>query len=189
MPVVPVMCTIWRSKAPCAPVTAAPQAATACRSRGGRQDGRRLCGVGSGAAVPQQRMANMPQRWRVKRLCPIALALLLGGLTLTLAAAGAAAQAPTDVDLHLVLAVDVSGSVNEARFELQKRGYVAAFRNPRLLEAIQSGVARRIAVTMLQWTGPPLQIQVVPWRLISGEASMQDQADVRERNTATVFGG
>ena len=131
----------------------------------------------------------MPQRWRVKRLCPIALALLLGGLALTLQAADAAAQAPTDVDLHLVLAVDVSGSVNEARFELQKRGYVAAFRNPRLLEAIQSGVARRIAVTMLQWTGPHLQIQVVPWRLISGEASMHALADAIDSTPRQLFGG
>src|SRR5215475_8789030 len=190
MPVVPVMCTIWRSKAPCAPVTAAPQAATACRSRGGpRQDGRRMRSVGSGAAVPQQRMANMPQRFRLKRLCPITFTLLLGGLTLTLVAAGAAAQAPTDVDLHLVLAVDVSGSVNEARFELQKQGYVAAFHNPRLLEAIQSGVARRIAVTMLQWTGPHLQIQVVPWRLISGEASMHALADAIDSTPRQLFGG
>ncbi len=37
------------------------------------------------------------------------------------------------VDLALVLAVDASGSVDQARFELQKQGYVAAFRHPRVI--------------------------------------------------------
>src|SRR5262245_52691387 len=61
------------------------------------------------------------------------------------------------VDLQLVLAVDASGSVSEQRFELQKQGYVAAFRSRQLLQAIGSGTTRAIAVTMTQWTGPVLQ--------------------------------
>jgi len=130
----------------------------------------------------------MPQRRRMRRWWPMALALVLGAVGLTLGAA-AGAEAPADVDLHLVLAVDVSGSVNEARFELQKQGYVAAFRNPRLLEAIRSGAAQTIAVTMLQWTGPHLQIQVVPWRRISGEASMHALADAIESAPRQLFGG
>ena len=54
-----------------------------------------------------------------------------------LGAAPAAAQ--TAVDLQLVLAVDASGSVDQYRFELQKQGYVAAFRHRRVLKAIRSG--------------------------------------------------
>jgi Protein of unknown function (DUF1194) len=123
-----------------------------------------------------------------------ALATLSLGLLL---AAVSHAGAQGNVDLQLVLAVDVSGSVSEARFELQKRGYVAAFRDPRLLQAIQSGSQRRIAVTMLQWTGPALQVQVgpalqvqvVPWRLISGEASMHALADAIESTPRQLFGG
>jgi hypothetical protein len=71
------------------------------------------------------------------------------------------------VDLQLVLAVDASGSVDQRRFELQKQGYVAAFRDPRVLQAIQAGATQAIAVTMVQWTGPALQIQVLPWTLIN----------------------
>src|SRR5262245_58411164 len=56
-----------------------------------------------------------------------------------LAGIGTSAQAQAPVDLQLVLAVDVSGSVNQTRFELQRDGYVAAFRNARVLETIQSG--------------------------------------------------
>ena len=81
------------------------------------------------------------------------------------------------VDLQLVLAVDTSGSVSEQRFELQKQGYVAAFRSPQLLRAIGSGTTRTIAVTMTQWTGPALQIQVMPWMLIKDEASMHAFAE------------
>ena len=59
------------------------------------------------------------------------------------------AAAQTAVDLQLVLAVDASGSVDQYRFELQKRGYVAAFRHARVLNAIRSGANQAIAVTML----------------------------------------
>jgi hypothetical protein len=62
------------------------------------------------------------------------------------------AAAQTAVDLQLVLAVDASGSVDQVRFELQKRGYVAAFRHARVLQAIRSGANQAIAVTMVQWT-------------------------------------
>src|SRR3974377_86541 len=73
------------------------------------------------------------------------------------------ARAPTEVALMLVLAVDASGSVSQRRFELQKQGYAAAFRNPRVLKAIQSLMTQSIAVTMFQWTGPRLHVHVVPW--------------------------
>src|SRR6266516_768633 len=85
----------------------------------------------------------------------ISLALLM------VLAAATAAVAQTAVDLQLVLAVDTSGSVDQIRFELQKRGYVAAFRHPRVLQAVRSGPNRAIGVTMVQWTGPALQVQVV----------------------------
>src|SRR6266550_2326672 len=77
---------------------------------------------------------------------------------------GAAAQ--TTVDLQLVLAVDASGSVDHYRFELQKRGYVEAFRHPRVLQAIRSGASQSIAVMMMQWTGPSMQVPVTGWSLV-----------------------
>src|SRR6185369_11384992 len=83
----------------------------------------------------------------------------------------APAQSPQSVDLALVLAVDASGSVDRVRFELQKQGYVAAFRHPRVIGAIQSGPAQAIAVIMMQWTGPALQVTAVPWSKISDAAS------------------
>ena len=109
-------------------------------------------------------------------------------LLILLAIAGRAA-AQTPVDLQLVLAVDASGSVDQVRFELQKRGYVAAFRHARVLQAVRSGPNRAIAVTMVQWTGPMLQVQVVGWTLIGGEETAIAFSDAIERAPRQLFGG
>jgi hypothetical protein len=112
-------------------------------------------------------------------------------LTLVLALGGGAAPAFAQavVDLQLVLAVDVSGSVSDERFRLQQQGYARAFRDWRVLEAIRSGGAQAIAVTMTQWTGPSQQAQVVAWMVVSDETSMLALADAIERTTRQLYGG
>src|SRR5262245_19571293 len=105
-------------------------------------------------------------RWPTRRA-----ALGMAALLLALAGNGPA-RAQTMVDLELVLAVDASGSVNMYRFELQRRGYIAALRNPRVLNAILSGNTQSIAISMMQWTGPFLQVEVLPWMLLKDEASV-----------------
>ena len=64
--------------------------------------------------------------------------IVVMALALAWSTAGSRAAAQ-EVDLLLVLAVDASGSVSQARFELQRQGYVDAFRSPRLHRAIASG--------------------------------------------------
>src|SRR2546426_4723989 len=105
------------------------------------------------------------------RMPPVLNAIRLAAVLLLACSVCTPAFAQTAVDLQLVLAVDASGSVDQWRFELQKQGYVAAFRNPRVLHAIQSGATQAIAVTMVQWTGPALPIQVLPWTLIKDETT------------------
>ena len=100
-----------------------------------------------------------------------------------------AARAAPQVDLALVLAVDASGSVSQQRFELQKQGYAAAFRDPRVLNTIRSGGNQSIAVTMFQWTGPQLHIQVVPWMVIRDEGSAGAFAAAIEAAPRQLFGG
>jgi hypothetical protein len=84
-----------------------------------------------------------------------------------------AAQPGREVDLNLALAVDASGSVDRNRFELQRRGYVEAFLDRRVLAAVRSGPHASIGVAMYQWTGPRLQVPVVPWTLIDDQASLR----------------
>ncbi len=115
--------------------------------------------------------------------------LRVGLLLIVLTAALQPARAQTAVDLELVLAVDASGSVSHERFALQQQGYVAAFRDPRLLQVIRSGAAAGIAVTMVQWTGPAMQVQVVPWTLITDETSMRAFADAIDKAPRQLFGG
>src|SRR5271154_5447314 len=98
-------------------------------------------------------------------------------------------QSQTDVAIALVLAVDASGSVDNRRFELQKRGYAAAFRNPQVLSSIRSLMTASIAATMMQWTGPRLHVQVVDWTLIKDEDTANAFAAAIEAAPRQLFGG
>ena len=120
-----------------------------------------------------------------------AIRRILGGVAALLLATGfaAPAAAQTQTDLQLVLAVDASGSVSQQRFELQKQGYVAAFRHPRVLQAILSGLNQSIAVTMFQWTGPALQVITAKWTLINDVGSIRAFADAIEQAPRQLFGG
>lgn len=81
------------------------------------------------------------------------------------------------VDLELVLAVDVSMSMDLDEQRLQRDGYVAAFRDPKLLSAIKDGPNGRIAVTYLEWSGSHSQALIVPWRIIASAEDAKAFAD------------
>jgi hypothetical protein len=87
------------------------------------------------------------------------------------AVAGPAARAQEKVDIALVLAVDVSLSIDDEEFALQRAGYAAAFRNPRVVDAITAGGTGVMAVSYIQWSGASEQKQIIGWRLIRDTAS------------------
>src|SRR5215510_1334566 len=120
---------------------------------------------------------------------PIRSRLSFALIVLAATLLGAPARAQIEVDLKLALMVDASGSVNQYRFELQKRGYAAALRNPRVLGAVLGGRTQSIAISMVQWTGPFLQTVVLPWTLIKDEASIKTAAAVIESTPRRLFGG
>jgi Protein of unknown function (DUF1194) len=78
-------------------------------------------------------------------------------------------SAAEQVDLLLVLAADISHSVDEVKFQLQRSGYAAAFSDPRVIEAIRSGPNGRIAVAFVEWSGPLSQKVVIDWTVIGGD--------------------
>lgn len=100
---------------------------------------------------------------------------LVGSLA-TLAAA-TSARAETPVDLQLVLAVDVSRSIDEVEAELQRRGYVEALTNDRVIDAILSGEHKRIAVCYTEWAGTHYQVIVIDWTLIDSAGSARRFAE------------
>jgi hypothetical protein len=99
---------------------------------------------------------------------------LTGALIVVVSLTARSACAET-VDLRLVLAADVSISVDDEEFRLQRDGYAAAITSVPVLEAIQAGPHRAIAVTFIEWSGPAKQRVVVDWTVI------------RDGEMATVF--
>jgi Protein of unknown function (DUF1194) len=73
------------------------------------------------------------------------------------------------VDLQLVLAADVSRSVDDGEFQLQRQGYAAAFQDPRVLRAIRSGQIGRIAVCYVEWSGPDSLTVIADWTVIADD--------------------
>lgn len=88
-----------------------------------------------------------------------------------LLAASAPLRAGEAVDLALVLAVDVSGSVDAEEARLQRNGYIAAFTDPQVIEAIAGGFLGKIAVIYFEWAGYGYHRVAVDWTVIDGEAS------------------
>lgn len=78
--------------------------------------------------------------------------------------------AGTEVDLLLVLAADISRSLDEKKFSLQREGYAAALTSPRVLKAIESGPHGRIAVCFVEWSGPVAQAVLVDWTFVATAA-------------------
>jgi hypothetical protein len=87
------------------------------------------------------------------------------------------AHAAERVDLLLVLAADVSNSMEESKFRLQRLGYAAAFTNPRVIAAIRAGSIGRIAVAFVEWSGIIQQRIVIDWTMISDDETARQFGD------------
>src|SRR3984957_8626131 len=100
----------------------------------------------------------------------IALVPLAALLLFLMAPAPARAD---DVDLALVLVTDVSRSIDDSEFKLEKDGYASAFTNQKVLEAIQGGPTGRIAVSYLEFASSFEVRTVLDWTVIRDKASAQ----------------
>ena len=77
-----------------------------------------------------------------------------------------AEEPPVWVDAAVVLAADVSRSIDDGEFALQRRGYVQAIQDPKLMDAISTGPHGAIALAYVEWAGESEQKQVVNWAVI-----------------------
>jgi hypothetical protein len=95
-----------------------------------------------------------------------------------LAATSALALAPLDtkaraqekVGMQLILAADVSGSVNPARYRTQQDGYLDALGDPRVLHVISELDPPVLAITFVAWARE--QEVMVPWMRVHDAPSM-----------------
>lgn len=112
----------------------------------------------------------MPKRFAAGVIALIAAAGFLWG------GSGEARAQGEQVDLLLVLAADVSRSVDERKFKLQREGYAAALVNPRVLRAITGGASGRIAVVFVEWASEHEQRVIIDWRVIASESDARDMS-------------
>ncbi|RWE36125.1 DUF1194 domain-containing protein [Mesorhizobium sp.] len=81
------------------------------------------------------------------------------------------------VDVELVLAVDISQSMDEGEFVLQRAGYVDALRHPDFIRAVRSGSNGRIALAYFEWAGVVRDDGVIGWQIVDGQESADAFAD------------
>lgn len=112
---------------------------------------------------------------------------------------GGAAKAPPRhrsggeaVDVTLVLAIDTSLSIADGEAGLQRKGYIQAFRDKRVINAIKGGPVGKIAVTYVEWSGQFQQRILIPWRVLSDVATSEafatelEKAPIAEGNTTSI---
>jgi hypothetical protein len=95
---------------------------------------------------------------------------LLPVLLLAMSVLAPRAMAQEPVDLALVLVVDVSLSVNEERYVLQRDGTAAAIESAEFAKAVDAGANKAVAVTVMEFSDPDRQIVVMPWTRIASAA-------------------
>jgi len=78
-----------------------------------------------------------------------------------------------DVDVALVLVTDVSRSIDDTEFKLEKDGYASAFTDPKVLEAIKSGPAGKIAVSYVEFASSFEVRTVLDWTVIKDRESAE----------------
>ncbi len=97
------------------------------------------------------------------RLCaPVAMLLAL---------CSSAPAAQQQVDVKLVLAFDVSRSMDNEEFGVEREGTAAAFSDPAVIQAIQNGSLGRIAVALVHFSTDQFNRVVVDWTIIKDRPS------------------
>ena len=91
---------------------------------------------------------------------------ILLALCLAVTVAPAWAMAADDVDLALVLVSDVSRSIDDSEFALEKDGYAAAFTSEQVLAAIKGGPLGAIAVAYVEFASGFEVKTVLDWMVI-----------------------
>jgi hypothetical protein len=114
---------------------------------------------------------------------------LLACLACAQAAPLAAPAETIAVDVELVLAVDISHSMDEREFALQRAGYVEALRHPDFIKAVRSGVKGRIALAYFEWAGTVRDDALIAWQVIDNAESANAFADKIEARPFRSFRG
>jgi hypothetical protein len=120
-------------------------------------------------------------RWKTAVAAALALAVA--------ASFGSPARAEDDhADLLLVLSADISRSVDERKFKLQREGYANALTDPRVLRAMAAGPKARIALAFIEWASDGDQVVIVDWTPVGSREEAEGVAK-RVREAPRAFMG
>lgn len=105
-----------------------------------------------------------------RSLAPLLISLATGVLLATPSRVGLAEAEAQRVDTALILAVDVSNSVDEARYSLQMEGIARAIEDAGVIDAITSGTNGGILLALVEWADKAEK--TIDWHLVrnAGEA-------------------
>jgi len=98
------------------------------------------------------------------------------------------ARAEGDVDVALVLVTDVSRSIDDSEYRLEKAGYAAAFTDERVIAAIKGGPLGALAVTYVEFAGTSEVRTVLPWTIIRDQHTARGFVDALEAEPRSFWG-
>ena len=98
------------------------------------------------------------------------------------------ARAATAVDVALVLMSDVSYSVIDSEFGIERHGYATAIQSPEVVGAITGGDIGAIGVTYMEFSGEYQIATVRGWEVIHDRASAKAFADAIMSQPRSSFG-
>ena len=123
-----------------------------------------------------------------KRARVLVLLAALGAALLAVSAPAPRASAQEEVSLELVLLADATGSIDMGEIIFQRQGYAEAITSPEVLNAIQSSMLGRIAVTYVEWADAHSKDKVVDWMVIDGPESAQAFVDILMEQPRRAYG-
>ena len=98
------------------------------------------------------------------------------------------AQAAEPVDLALVLVTDVSRSIDDIEYDLEKQGVASALLNPTVTAAIKAGAVGSIAVAYIEFAGDTQVRTVIGFTVIRDAASARGFTDRLLAEPRSFFG-
>jgi hypothetical protein len=130
-------------------------------------------------------LVPLARPFAVSTLVRLAAQLCLG---IALVLAPMAAHAAPAVDIALVLVTDVSRSIDDSEFQLEKEGYATAFTSPEVLAAIHGGAVGAIGVSYIEFASNYEVKTVIDWTVIRDEGSAAAFVDQLTKAPRSFYG-
>jgi hypothetical protein len=111
---------------------------------------------------------------------------VLAAIIVMLCTVGTVRAESPPVGTALVLLIDVSGSIDNTEYDLQKNGIAGAFRDPAVVKAIWNQPYGRMMVAVVEWSDTASV--VLPWTVVENEDTSRRLASQIDRIERTSRG-